>query len=55
MIRVSGTAMPPNWRGTFQEMFVANWFEALSHAGLRTVVGVGDVPAIVLHMIATDR
>ncbi len=55
MIRVSRSSMPPNWRGTIQEIFILNDFEALRHAGPRAVVGVGDVPAIVVHMIATQR
>jgi hypothetical protein len=53
MIRVTGKSMPAKWVGTFQGGLMEADFAALTHASVQRVDGVGDVPAVVVHMVPT--
>jgi hypothetical protein len=52
-VKVIGTSVPANRRGTLEERFTAMDIVALKASAPRGVAGIGDVPAIVVHMAPT--
>jgi hypothetical protein len=55
VLKVTETSMPDRRRGGFEETLTALDIAALKASGPKHVMGVGDVPAIVVHMAPTPR
>jgi hypothetical protein len=52
---VVGSTLPLHWKGKAPEAIAQQDFKALKVASVKNVAGVGDVPAIVIHMAPIHR